>query len=87
MARRRRDSGQADVPPLDPDFFDSSEPEVEPSGPDESERTAALLDGWERRGEDEWANRRDFRVPGGVVPQGVVRSCAEAYALEVRRIA
>ena len=54
-----------------------------------SEQTAALLDGWERRltegGEEEWINRRDFKVPGGAVPQGVTRSRAEAYALEVQR--
>lgn len=49
----------------------------------------ALSDGWERRDTDDgvfWINRRDFNVPGGVVPQGVFRSTEEAYALEVRRL-
>lgn len=62
---------------------------TEEEDPAVSEQTAALLDGWERRltenGEEEWVNRRDFKVPGGAVPQGVTRSRAEAHALEVQR--
>lgn len=47
---------------------------------------AALKDGWERRNDGLWVNRRSFNVPGGVVPQGVARNTEEAYALEVRRV-
>jgi len=48
-----------------------------------------LGDQWERQvsedGTEQWINRRDFSVAGGVVPQGVIRSLDEAYALEIQR--
>ena len=62
-----------------------------PAGLNElSHQEAALLDGWEKRanedGAERWINRRDFQTRSGAVPQGVVRDLAEAYALEVQRL-
>lgn len=56
-----------------------------------SERAAmvdVIKDTWEQVDEtaEVWRNTRDFTVNGGAVPQGVVRSLAEAYVLEASKI-
>lgn len=73
-------------------------PEKEQKGTSErAAMEAAVKDGWECRVEEvkehgkpdhqteQWVNRRDFKTPGGVVPQGVIRPLEEAYALESQR--
>ena len=52
-------------------------------------KAAALEDNWEKRveedGTEQWINRGDFKIPGGAVPGGVIRSIDEACALEAQR--
>ena len=95
--QKSRDQGatsqQVDVPPEDEVLEGSDEePQLSAELPQDgasaaASKEAALSDNWERCADvdDHWINRRDFNVPGAVVPQGTTRSTEEAYALEVRR--
>lgn len=46
---------------------------------------AAIKDTWQPREDGLWINSRDFITKDGAVPQGVVRTLEEAYALEVQK--
>lgn len=78
--------GQADHRPTE-----KAPPEALPVGlkeevPAETDpRKTLLFEGWQRKG-NQYINRRDFQTKDGAVPQGVVRSLEEAYALEVQRL-
>lgn len=68
-----------------------SEPSTLPVGLKEMDPAETrLMDNWERRveedGTEQWICRGDFKVLGGVVPQGTIRSLPEAFALEVQRL-